>query len=289
MMQDAVALRPLQCVGCGAALPLGQAKTARCRFCNAETPIPDAYLALQRSAKSFADNRTLAEQLYGDVGQPPGRFLRTWGQGAEGTARIGALVVGGLLAAVYIHPLVGLGCTLAAAYALGYPVAAAWHGVDWILGYPSVPLSPYPVLLIAALVVVLLVGIPAVLFGKERALAKVRKDIHASLAAAPPERPGGPSRCRTCGAALDIPQGALGVPCVYCNTDNLVALPETWVTRLQASEFHHFLQIDAALDAFRRTAREANEELWLLLAGLVFSLPVIMLLAYVLDAAGFLY
>lgn len=288
-MQDSVALRPLQCVGCGAAVPLGEGRTARCRFCNAETEIPDAYLALQRSAKSFADDRKMAEQLYGEVGQPPGRFLRTWGQGAEGTAHVGTIVVYALVAAVYVHPAIGLGCILAAAYGLGYPVAAVWHGIDWIMGYPRVPLSPYPVLLIGTLVVVLLVGIPAVLFGKERALAVVRKDIHASLAAALPERPGGPSRCRTCGSALDVPEGALGVPCVYCKADNLVALPEDWVTRIQAKEFHHFLRIDAALDAFRRASRAATERLWLLFAGLVFCLPVIMLLAYVLDSAGFWY
>lgn len=287
-MNAPVPLRPLQCAGCGAALPLGQEPTARCPFCNTRTPVPEAHLALQRSAKSFAADRRLAEQLYGEIGKPPGWFLRTWGLGAEGATGVGVVVARLLGGLAMKQPHIAFGLVLVLAYAIGYPVAGVYRALCWLAGQPVLSgVAATPVLLVAALLIVLLVGIPTVLFGRERALADIRKDIHASLAAALPERPGGPSRCRTCGAALDVPPGALGVPCAYCGADNLVALPPAWVTRVQSSEFHHFLRIDAALEAYRAAGRKATEGLWQLFVGIVLTLPVVWLTGYILDSAGF--
>lgn len=233
----------------------------------------------------------LAEQLYGEVGRPPGWILRTWGRGAEGSAGLGVRVGYVLLLLTGAHPAFGLITTAAAAYVIGYPVGALIHAVGWATASAPLqgPLSPLPVLATATLLVALLVGVPMVLIGKQRSLARVRIDIHASLGATLPERPGGPSRCRNCGAALDTPRGALGVPCVYCRADNLVALPQAWISQIRASEFHHFLRIDAALDAFRRASGQAQEQLWRLVFGLILVFPVVLLSAYVLDKAGFRY
>ncbi len=269
-------------------LALGQGKSAHCAYCGADTPIPDAYAALQRATQSFAADRNLAQQLYGDVGNPPGWFLRKWGRGAEGSADLGVFIVGGLVVLTFENPIVGLPMLSAAAYALGYPVAALMRAIGWLAGgWLQGPLSPFLVLAVTTLAVTLLVAVPSVIFGKERALAAVRRDIHASLAAALPERPGGPSRCRNCGAALDVPAGARGVPCPYCKADNLVALPHQWVARIQASEFHHFLRIDAALEAFREASRVARERLWGLVFGLVLVFPVVMGIAWFLDRLNF--
>lgn len=284
------ALRPLACARCGAVLALGQGKTTRCAYCGTDTPVPEEYATLQRAAQSFAADRNLARQLYGDLGEPPGWFVRAWGRGAKGSAEVGVFIIGGLVALTFESPLVGVPMIAAAAYALGYPVAALMRGVGWLAGgWLQGPLSPFLVLAVTTLVVTLLVAVPAVIFGKERALAAVRRDVHASLAAALPERPGGPSRCRSCGAALDVPDGARGVPCPYCKADNLVALPHEWVTTIQASEFHHFLRIDAALEAFREASRVAQESLWQLVFGLILVFPVAMGIAWFLDKLKFYF
>jgi LSD1 subclass zinc finger protein len=72
---------------------------------------------------------------------------------------------------------------------------------------------------------------PVLLVANARRVARVRQMLQAALAARPPERPGGPATCRSCGAPLDVPEGALGVRCVYCREHNLVAIPESWIAR----------------------------------------------------------
>lgn len=58
--------------------------------------------------------------------------------------------------------------------------------------------------------------------GRRRALG--RKHLQRSLAARPPEHPGGPALCRSCGAPLIVPPGALHARCTYCRTDSLVVV-----------------------------------------------------------------
>jgi hypothetical protein len=279
-------LKPFACTGCGALLALGTEPIARCQYCKKETKVPDEYGALQRAAKSFAADKQLAENLFGEVGKPPGFFTRAVFRGAEGSVSIGAKVGMVLLGIAYSQPIIGLGMFMAGAYLFGYPVGLLARAGYAISGHPAPKMiSPYPVLAIATALVIVGFGIPVVLYGKERALAPIRAGIHGSLAATLPEKPGGPSRCRNCGAALDVPSGALGVPCVYCKADNLVALPQEWVTRVRGTEFQHFLQIDAGLEAFRLARESAKEKLWQLGFALVLVLPVTMVVAWLLDAA----
>lgn len=287
MAPSNTAVTPFKCRSCGALLPLGDGRSVRCPFCNGETRVPAEYEATQRAAKGFAADTQLAAQLYGRVGKPPGRFARAVGRGAEGATNIGAAVGAIVLGLAADQPIIGVLMLMAAAYAFGFPVAALVRLSFWVLRKaPPGPLSPFPILAAATVLVVFGFGIPIVLRGKERALAGVRADIHASLAAALPERPGGPSRCRSCGAALDVPKGALGVPCAYCRADNLVALPADWVARVRATEFTRFLQIDSALEAFRRASENATEQLWKLGLAMVLVFPLVMLVAWLLDAAA---
>ncbi len=282
-------MQPLQCAHCGALVPLGHGATARCSYCGSDTPVPAQYGALQQTSQSFAADRRLAQELYGRVGRPPGWVMRWLDKGTESTSRIGGAVGRILLLLLLAQPLIGVGLVMAGAYLLGFPVATIIHTVESARGIPRLPLSPYVVLPSACLGSMVFLGIPMIVVQRERRLAKIRRDIHASLAAALPERPGGPSLCRLCGAPLDVPRGALGVPCTYCGADNLVALPEDWVKRVQASEFEHFLQIDAALNAFRQASRATQEQMWKLGFILVLAAPLIMALAWLLVQAGIEY
>ncbi len=76
------------------------------------------------------------------------------------------------------------------------------------------------------------VGAALGVYGRRR--ARSRQRLQAALAAKPPERKGGPATCRSCGAPLTVESGALGVRCIYCGSDNLVALPPSWIANVGA-------------------------------------------------------
>jgi LSD1 subclass zinc finger protein len=272
-------LRSLKVIGA-----LGQERAARCGHCAKETPIPEEYTALQRAARSFAEDRTLAHQLYGIVGKPPGRFAYLVGTGFDGTSRVGATVVQ-VLVAMFVMPVMGQLLPAALAYVLCFPVGKLIRLACFIAGHPiegGLPASL--VVMITLFVGTPLIALPTIWFRKEQEIAGVRRDIHASLAAKLPERPGGPSRCRNCGGALDVPRGALGVPCTYCKADNLVALPETLVTRVRKQEYRHFLRIDSALAAYREASNRARDRRWKVAFYFLFVIPVVFVLAWILDA-----
>lgn len=174
---------------------------------------------------------------------------------------------------------------------IGWPVAQGVRLVAWLAGSPieTGKLSPFLVLPLTGTILLLFVVLPAILFAKEHALADVRRGIHASLAAAMPEHPGGPSRCRSCGAALDIPQGALGVPCVYCGADNLVALPEAWVTHVRSSDYQEFKQITTALDTYREVSYATHERLFWFSISPAILFPILLVSAWILRGMTFTY
>jgi hypothetical protein len=266
-------------------VPLGEARFASCPFCRAETPIPELHLAAQRAARGFAADRKLAEQLYGRVGKPPGPIARAVSRGVLGAAHGGAKAAPWVLVLMLlVHPVIGFFMVTGVAWLLGYPVAAAIRAGFWIAHRsPPGPIPPLPILLLTTFLLAFGFGIPFVIVSRARALASVRAAVHAGLAASLPERPGGPSRCRQCGAALDVPKGALGVPCVYCRADNLVALSEEWVTLVRRTELGRFLQIDGALGAFRAASEEASRRVWQLGFGFLLAVPVVAFIAYALD------
>ncbi len=287
---EEVSLAPLCCAGCGACVPLGADLVARCRYCNATTPIPASHSALQRAARAFAQDRVLAAQLYGRLGKPPGFIARAVSRGLAGSARVGR---GGLFVVfltLTTTPTFGVPLLVLLCWGFGFPAAPLVRAIRSAAGDPATgPLSAYLVLPIASVVVVALFGVPAVWLRRQRELVKVRADIHASLSAAPAAHPGGPNRCRTCGAALDVPKGALGVPCLYCKSDNLVALPDAWILAIRRREFQHFRSIDTALAAYRDANYAATERSWAMVVGVVLVLPLVLIVAHVLATMGLHY
>ena len=287
---DAVTLAPLRCHACRAFVPLGQGKYAHCAYCAADSAIPPEYGALQRAGKSFADDHALAASLYGKIGKPPGRVARLVGGGFEGTLRITGKVLFVLsMVGMFGGPFIVLPF-MVIAYGLGYPVAKVLRWVFTACGSPFVgPMSAAFVLIVTQVLIMPFFAVPIIWWRRERELTDVRRDIHASLAAEAPERPGGPSRCRSCGAALDVPAGALGVPCAYCKVDNLVALPGAWVARVRSREFRHFMRIDAALDAYRAASHRARERGWKTALTWILTVPLVLALGLMLDSCGWSY
>lgn len=283
----ALRVAPLRCSGCGAGAPLGTASFARCAYCGTETRLPEAHLSLQHAVRSFAMNRDLAASLYGELGRPPSRltmFIGRVGGSAAGYAMI-ALV--GVLGIIPRAPHLGIPMLAAFMFLVSYPVGLLLRGIGYLAGIDEWvgPLSPYFVCPIAVGFLVVFVAIPAIRADKESRLRDVRIAVHARLAAAPPVHPGGPAICRDCGAALDVASGALGAPCAYCGTDNLVALPDEWVRLVRGEEHQHFNGIDEALGAWRAASGSTHEAYWRLFVLAVGSFVLAWPSAWLLELA----
>jgi hypothetical protein len=286
-MTATIDLRPLRCGGCGALLPLGYGKTAACAYCKAETPIPAEYAALQRTAKGFADDREVARALYAKIGAPPGRLARALAEGFEGTAGALYRVVQGIAFVLAMNVFIGLVPLAALAYVCAYPVAKLIRAFAAIVASPIEGSLPAALVLPITLILdVPLFAVPLIAIRKEREMAEVRRDVHASLAAASPEHAGGPSLCRACGAALDVPAGALGVPCTYCRAENLVALPAEWVAHVRSREWNQFLRVDAAREAYRLASERASSRGWTVAFWFVLALLASVFVGVQIDNAN---
>lgn len=238
--ERAPTVAPLVCPTCSAPVPLGTADVASCVHCATAVPLPEAHRALRAAEHQHAADRAEAEALYRTLGKPPGPVLRAWTQLTA--------VAGGTLAAIVIGLLyVSAGFALLAGFALELVLHALAGplGIDFIDRFGGG--TTYAAF---ALGVVLLGLAPRRLETYLDLSGALRRALQASLAARPPERPGFPSTCRGCGAALEVAAGALGVRCAYCQADNLVALPAAWVAEagVRQDAFHRSI-VDAAARA----------------------------------------
>jgi hypothetical protein len=231
---------PLRCPSCNAPVPLGDADTAKCAACGTDVPLPDQYKTLRDTDRQERTDRAEAERLYHKLGKPPSKLLELWvtlfvlGAGAIGAVVYAFVAIGGvfiLFAAVLLELVLhGL------ATRLGIDFIDRFGGGTTYAGF-------------AAIVIVLGV-LPAWLASYLRSSGDLRLKLQAGLAAKPPERPGFPSTCRQCGAALDVAPGQLGVRCAYCGSDNLVALPDSWIERAgKRKEQLHRRIVDAVAKA----------------------------------------
>jgi hypothetical protein len=208
-----LAVRTLHCPNCGATVPPTGAETAECPRCDASIQVPPDYRAAREAELSHTAGREEAERLFKRLGRPPGLLLRIWGKVAGP-------------AIFFLWPLV---LTIEALFLIKW--------LDKIGRYFNANLSEtlrpseFWALLAAVLYVTLAVPLIVGIYGKRR--TKARRLLQAALSAKPPSKPGGLSRCRACGARLKVETGALGATCAYCEADNLMAIPESWIGELR--------------------------------------------------------
>jgi LSD1 subclass zinc finger protein len=93
----------------------------------------------------------------------------------------------------------------------------------------------------------------------------------------------GHGECRVCGAALDLPPGALGARCVYCQADNLVAPTEAEARKARdgAAKGHH--QVDEAMAEEGRVRAAALSNLRSSILVRAVLLPTFMLAGLTLQ------
>jgi WD40 repeat protein/DNA-directed RNA polymerase subunit RPC12/RpoP len=266
-----VSVTPLPCPSCGAAVPLGDGDTVVCPYCNTTVPIPKVHRELRATRRQELANRRQAEEAFAQLGTPPGPLMRAWTRVGEvvgsllGMLVLGIIYVGGLLAFVSIFLLEFVAHWLASP--LGVDVADLYGGFGLYLRF--------------ALVVVVGVALPVVLGAGYDAFAKVKCMLQASLAARGPTQAGGPSLCRTCGAPLDVPANALGVTCLYCGADNLVALPRKWVNTIARLAREQTKNVEAALGELREARQELRGDLQRLVVAGVVGVPLFGLVGMV--------
>lgn len=257
---------PLCCPACGGAVPLGDGDELECPYCQARVPVPADYRALRDAEREHSADRAHAAALYEKLGHAPGPLLQRWVrmslpmyEGAARVLRLGWLAVFVVLVSVAI---------------VGHWVAP-YIGVDFVDLVGGKRLYGGIALVFAVLVVM-----PVALASYLDHFVRSRGSLQRSLAAAMPEQPGGPSLCRNCGAPLHVAAGALGVRCVYCGSDNLVALPHDWVEQIGRFEHKAHQTVIEAVEAERADSVAAKR---LLVKRLGIGLGAVIVLGWLGD------
>ena len=227
-------------------MPLGETDVVPCPACNAQVPVPDKLRELRRAEREERSDRAEAEKLYRTLGKPPSWLLRAWVTGFV----LGASAVVSVLAAI-----VAIGGVFLIFLAVGLELVL--HGLAGPFGVDLVDRYGGGWAYAGVAGAMLLFGVvPVRLASYLQESGALRLELLGNLAAKPPERPGFPSTCRECGAALEVPPGAYGVRCAYCRSDNLVRLPAAWLARVGTHEKHfHGSMVDAS-----NKARELREQ-----------------------------
>jgi LSD1 subclass zinc finger protein len=250
---------PLVCGQCGAPVPLGSGAVATCVFCKAEVPVPEPYRVLRATEEDLA----AAERLFRKLGKPPSAALRAWAAFVEVSAS-------GLLYGLYLL----LSINFAVVFFLGFGLEIVLHALARPLGIDLIDRFGGGTTYMGFAASLVLFGLfPWWLSGYLKSLAEIRRSLQRHTAARPPKKPGFPSTCRGCGAALAVPEGALGVRCVYCQSDNLVALPAEWIKgagQRQASFHRSIVEANARAGGLGAEARQGfPTAAWVCAAGVL--------------------
>ncbi len=264
MLQRMERLEVLRCEGCGAPVPIGTGKDVHCQYCGVEFPVPDAYAQMRQAEIQRDAGRTQAHALFRTLSRPPGAIARAWGSVSTGCIWL----VLWPLAFVVDALLIVKGLEIVSRN-IGVTLYEVWSNTQIFTGVG------------AAMYVTL--GVPAVfgIYGNRR--TRSRQQLQAALAALPPDRAGGPARCRSCSAPLDFPDGATGVACLYCSADNLLTMPEAWVSRLRSSASHLVTTVEEVALQDRHVRSKERRSLAWQLGWLAIFIPVLAGFGFVID------
>lgn len=180
----------LRCKGCGAPQVPDDAPAVRCPFCGVDNDVPLEVAAKIRAARMVDRQHRRDDALARALHRQPSARVANCVAFLGG----GALLLGAAVASMMAGALL-----MVDGYEAGKPRLGA-------LGLAEIGLA----LLLIAYVRRTLAG--------RRAL----RILTLGFSAVPPERPGAPSRCRTCGAPLSAPlPREMLVRCAYCHAENL--------------------------------------------------------------------
>lgn len=279
-----VAVELLRCPQCGADVPLCDGDTSRCPHCGRDVAIPESYREL-RDAHRVADaDRAKVEAAYARLGKPPGALLRA----VDATARLTWRLARGPTAEWAVGCLVLVWWPFVLLVALMWPMVAQelFDHLAYRLGFHLAQVVGVRVFLVGSTVTACAFFLGGPILARYRTkTSEGREALRACLCAAPPTTRGGPSRCHGCGAPLAVEPGALGVRCLYCGSDNLVALPSEWAARVSAKSRQEHTDVVALLEGHASEVRDARSTaLWSLAGAVVLGTVASLLYVHLEDA-----
>jgi DNA-directed RNA polymerase subunit RPC12/RpoP len=240
----------LRCSSCGAPVPLGAGETTTCSYCSASVEVPEAHRELRAAERRYNEKRGAAQALLRKLGRPPSLFVRFLTNAHGGT----------------VVWLVVLGTLVSSALAVWTFDVAAWASLalfrvhlDDVVLYRYDPTALVVLVQLGLLLTIL--GALVVLGAYTRRRGAGLRALQAGLSARPPARPGGPATCRECGAPVRAEPGDLAVTCPYCRTDNLLAIPESWIGAIRDRSTRLAGAVEDAIDAFEEEGRKIRRSL----------------------------
>lgn len=246
-------------------MPIGEGDVARCVACGTDVEVPAPYRVLRDATRMEDDARARAEALAFELARPPSFFMRFWtAAGRVATVLAVALIVVWLLVSLVLcigHFVeagpIGAVIMLLIGLVLGIPLFwdQALHRLAVPLGtdYADVWGGGIAYGLLGLSIFVVTVA-PVVLAAYAESFEAVRTALRTALAAKPPEIPGGPAQCRTCGAPLHVPDDVLRVRCIYCAADNLVHLEASRLATVEQELKVACTDLESAIAEERTTA-----------------------------------
>lgn len=280
------ALEPLTCRSCGAPVPLGEGDEVVCPSCSARQPLSEAYRKFRDARRLSTEDARALDALCADISRP----TPVWKRGAVvvgftvGTITLVILAIGALVGVVVgflaaakteagdtvsaiIVVICGAACGLISVPFVGELVVVAWQRGDFDLGYAmATGLDPQWNIDIGVGAVLYVFSIvPIALALRTQEGLKAVDGLRAKLAAVPGVK-GGALGCRSCGAPLDVADGALAARCLYCATDSLVSVSSQVAARAQASarDLHEGLR--GALAAHVEAQKSDRATMWAMIA-----------------------
>jgi len=213
------ALEVLTCTSCGAPLALADTETVTCPSCRTVNPVSAAYRDMHRARLADVALRGEGEAVLRHLDHPPSLPLKIAARILDQSMFVFILLFG-----------IPVGIT-SVLFALG---ASNW--IAPLIGVANGDAVPFGVTVGFACFLLFVVAlVPRALGIYANRVATGRQRLLAALAATPPATPGGPARCRRCGAPLAVVPGELVAVCSYCHTENAVQLSTKLVVATTAA------------------------------------------------------
>lgn len=239
-------IKPLRCSVCDGQVPLLRQPQVKCPYCDNQVTIPDSYLEALASRTSFERRKKQAQKLFDKLQTPPTDFEKGLAEMSE--------------KAILVAFVCSLGVMLAIIQALIFYPLDWFYSAFFKLNMGDV--TPYwmPTIMTTLATFVLAVIPFAYLYFVRRKVLSL-KHIKVALAAKAPQKHSDPATCRSCGSPLDISANAAGVTCPYCQTDNLLHVPDEWLEDTRETSIKVGKSAVTAENIFKRETRLGYESI----------------------------
>ena len=212
--QRKIRLKPLICSNCKGLLPLEKTEWIACPYCAKKNSIPGSYLDAILTRASLNRHKSKLHEIRDAVGRMPTFFETVISYFPDSLV----FFLFALFIMFFQHYLNML---------LFYPVSL-YYKKQLLQSFYDFS-NPMVLAFMKAAVLYVLLSIPFAFIYRTKRKISVLGPLQLSLAAGAPAIPGGPATCNNCGGALLVKHDSHIVACAYCETENLVGLPEKWL------------------------------------------------------------